>query len=147
MIIDKPHAADGLDAVLAAINNTGGPAPGSLVLYTGSAPANCAAAPTGTQLANCTIGTGSADAFAPTDTTTLTATGNTSGGVWAQDSSPANSGTAGYWRIVDYGGNCRAQGSVSLTGGGGELILSSLAIVAGVPVTITSFTVTITGVT
>lgn len=56
------------------------------------------------------------------------------------DTSADNSGTAAEWRVRDSDDNVIVSGTCSLSGGGGELILDSLTIVAGQTVTISSFT-------
>ena len=139
----KTAEAAALDAVLALINNTGGPTAGSLKIYDGSVPANLAATPAGTVLANCVLGNASAPAFTSTSSSTLTATGNTSGGFFAQDPSAANTGTATYWRLCDYTGAARLQGTIGTSSA--ELLMSTLSIVAGYAVTINTFNCSISG--
>lgn len=56
------------------------------------------------------------------------------------DTSADNSGTAAEWRVRDSDNNTIMSGTATLSGGGGELILDSLTIVAGQTVTISSFT-------
>jgi hypothetical protein len=56
------------------------------------------------------------------------------------DSSADASGTAAEWRVRDSDDNTVMSGTVSLSGGGGELILDSLSITVGQTVTISSFT-------
>jgi hypothetical protein len=146
IITTKTRAAAAQDAILATINNTGGPAAGALKLYTGAAPANLAAAVTGTLLATCVLVDGSHAAFAATDTTTLVATGYVSGGYWAQDTSPVATGTIGYWRLFDYAGTGMLQGTVG-TAGTVDITFNTLTVTTGVLVQITSMTVTISGVT
>jgi hypothetical protein len=50
-------------------------------------------------------------------------------------------GTAGHFRIKQ-GATCHLQGSVTATGGGGDLELSSVSISALQSVTVTGFTLT-----
>ena len=63
-------------------------------------------------------------------------------GSW-QDSSADASGTAGYFRIyASNGTTCGLQGTVTATGGGGDIQLSTVTIVAGQSITITNETIT-----
>lgn len=57
-----------------------------------------------------------------------------------QDSSANNSGTAAHWRAFNSSGTMVAKGTVSGTGGGGELQLNNVAIVAGGIVSVAAFT-------
>jgi len=101
---------------------------GTLYIRTGSAP-GANNAPTGTVLVTITL---PADAFAA-------ASGGTkvSQGTW-QDLAADATGTAGYFRMI--GGSNTLEGTVTATGGGGDMTLDSVAIVTGQQVTITSFT-------
>jgi hypothetical protein len=58
------------------------------------------------------------------------------------DTSANASGTATWARILKDDGTFVADLSVTVTGGGGDLQLSSAAIVVGNPIVITSFTIT-----
>jgi hypothetical protein len=63
-------------------------------------------------------------------------------GTW-QDASANNAGTAGHFRIYESTATtCHIQGSVTATGGGGDLTLDNTSIAAGQSITITSFTLT-----
>lgn len=146
MKTSKVKAAAALDTVLAAISNVGGPTPGQFRIYTGSAPAAIETAATGTLLSTAVIGDGVVDAFNATNTTTLVATGVTSRlspAAFARDTSIANTGTAGYWRIYDAGGTARLQGSVGTSGA--ELNLNTTSFVTGGTFTVTAFDITIAG--
>jgi hypothetical protein len=123
-----------LDAIVALITG-----PGVLRIYSGSQPATPATSPSGTLLAEFTL---SAPAFAAA-----------SGGSAALDVSPAltdtgiTNGTAGYFRFLtatEAGGTGLGvvDGSVTATGGGGDLELNSTSISTGVDVEVTggSFT-------
>lgn len=58
----------------------------------------------------------------------------------------AAAGTAAFYRVYDSAGtNCHEQGSVTATGGGGDLTLDNLSIASGQTVNITSFTKTAPG--
>jgi hypothetical protein len=63
-------------------------------------------------------------------------------GSW-QDISADDTGTAGHFRIYDSAGTvCHIQGTITATGGGGDLEVSSTAFSSGLSFTITSFTLT-----
>jgi hypothetical protein len=62
-------------------------------------------------------------------------------GTW-QDLSADATGTAGHFRIYNSAGTvCHAQGSVSLSGGGGEMIVSSVDLVVGQTFTVDTFSI------
>lgn len=119
----KNTLLDGLDTVF---NN------GTLVIYTGAAPGAGNAA-TGTVLVTITL---PADAFAA-------ATGGTKSknGTW-EDLNADNTGTAGYFRLLSSGATQVLEGTVTITGGGGDMTLDSLSITTGQTVTVTAFTLT-----
>lgn len=121
------------NAQLDAVETTVGTAP-LLRIYSGSAPANCAAAASGTLLAEATL---------PSDWMAAANSGSKAlSGTW-QDASANATGTAGHWRLYDSGGTtCHAQGTVTATGGGGDMTLDNTSIASGQSVTITSFTIT-----
>lgn len=122
-----------LDALTALANR------GYLRIYTGSPPADPDGPPTGTQLAELTMGS---PAFAPaTDAGgAATASANPIG----SDSAADATGTAGWFRVVAADGTTTVfQGTVSGPSGGGILVLDSTNITAGGLVTVTSFTVTL----
>lgn len=105
-------------------------------IYSGPPPANVAAAATGTLLATPVFNA----TFAPA----------ASGGVLTlnaitADTDAANTGTAGYFRMCNSAGTAFVQGTVTATGGGGDLTLTSTSISAGDTVTITSWTITAPG--
>jgi hypothetical protein len=118
-----------LDALETAIGTTP-----LLRLYTGTIPANCAAARTGTLLAEMTL---------PSDWLAAASAGSKSkSGTW-QDFAANAAGTIGYWSIHDSGGtNCHLQGSVSATGGGGEITFDNLVVALGQQIDITAFALT-----
>lgn len=117
------------NAALDQIEVTIGTAP-TLEIRSGAAPANCAAAATGTVLATLTL---------PTDWLAAAASGaKTLLGTW-QDASADAAGTAGHFRI-NAGATCHIQGTVTATGGGGDMTLDNVSIAAGQQVTVTAFT-------
>lgn len=121
------------NAQLDAVETTVGTAP-LLRIYSGAAPANCAAAASGTLLAEATL---------PSDWMEAASSGSKAlSGTW-QDASANATGTAGHWRLYDSGGTtCHAQGTVTATGGGGDMTLDNTSIASAQSVTITSFTIT-----
>lgn len=121
------------NARLDAIETTIGTAP-ILTIRTGAAPADCATANSGTVLATLTL---------PSDWMANASSGSKAkSGTW-QDASADNAGTAAHFRIHDSTGTtCHLQGTVTATGGGGDLTLDNTSIAAGQTVTITSFTLT-----
>lgn len=63
-------------------------------------------------------------------------------GTW-QDASADASGTAAHFRIYASDGTTQhMEGTVTVTGGGGDMTLDSVSITAGQSITITSFTLT-----
>jgi hypothetical protein len=116
------------------IETTIGTSP-TLEIRSGSVPANCAAASTGTVLATITL---------PSDWLAAASGGSkTISGTW-QDVSANATGTAGYFRISQ-GATCHIQGTVTATGGGGDMTLDSVSITAAQQVNITAFTITAGG--
>lgn len=103
-------------------------------IFSGSRPANVAAAETGTLLAQLT---GNASGFA------AAASGGTStANAITQDSAADATGTASWARIRTSGGTAIVDIDVTATGGGGELELVTVSIVAGQPVQISSLSLT-----
>ena len=108
-----------------------------LRLYSGSPPANCAAAPTGTL---------QVDMALPSDWMSDASSGSKSRlGTWSgTGTAGAGSGTtAGYFRIVDSAGTtCHVQGTVTISGGGGDMTLDNPNIARNQTVTVNTFTIT-----
>lgn len=106
-------------------------------IYNGSLPASCSASiGAATLLAELTGGT----PFATQTGGVLTLSAIT------QDSSADATGTAQFARIWDSAGTtCHWQGAVTATGGGGDMELSTVSIVAAAAVSITSWTLTAPG--
>lgn len=141
MITTNAKAASAQDQVLASIS--GGGSQGSLRIFSGTVPANLTVTPTGTQLVSIPVGTTALNAFAATNTGTLVASGNSL--PWT--GTATNTGTASFFRFYTAAGVAVLQGSVSVTGGGGELQLSTLTVTAGNVIAVSAFTSTISGVT
>lgn len=118
-----------LDAVETAIG-----ASAVLKLRTGAPPANCAAADSGTVVATLTL---------PSDWMAAASSGSKAkAGTW-EDTSADNAGTVAHFRLyASDGTTCHAQGTVTNTGGGGDMTLDNVAVNAGQAITITGFTLT-----
>lgn len=114
---------------------TVGTAP-KLQLRTGAPPANCAAADSGTLLNEMTL---------PTDWLSAGSGGTKSLlGTWQANSVAA--GTAAHYRIKDTAGTtCHEQGTVTATGGGGDMTLDNVVIANAQQVTITAYALTMPG--
>ena len=108
-----------------------------LRLYSGAPPANCAAAASGTLLLSLTLPSDWMNAASGGTKTLL--------GTWAGNGDAgAGTGTnAGYFRVWDSGVTvCSMQGTVTITGGGGDMTLDNVNIASGQAVTVASFTIT-----
>ncbi len=105
-----------------------------LKIRTGAPPANCATADSGTVLASMTL---------PVDWMNNASGGTkTILGLW-QTLTAAAAGTAGHFRIYDSTGvTCGMQGTVTATGGGGDMTLDNAVIAVGQQVSVTTFTLT-----
>ena len=106
-------------------------------VFTGAAPANCAAADSGTELVEWDLASSGDWNAASGGTKTLA-------GLTLSATAIAT-GTAGYFRMYDAGGTCHLQGTVTATGGGGDLILNNTSIANGQTVQLTGFTLTAPG--
>ncbi|HEX4843199.1 MAG TPA: hypothetical protein VFV57_05970 [Limnobacter sp.] len=108
-----------------------------LRLYSGAIPANAAAAPTGTLLVQMSL---------PSDWMAAA-----SGGIKAKSGSWSGSGLAGagtgtavgYFRIYDSTGTtCHIQGTVTVTGAGGDMTMDNTNVAQNQVVTVNTFSVT-----
>lgn len=109
---------------------------GKLRIYSGTPPADADTALSGnTQLAELTMNATSAPAA--------------SGGVWTanaitSDSAADATGTASFFRMLASNGTTVLyQGTVTATGGGGDLELGTVSIVANAVISVSSLTITI----
>lgn len=124
------------NAQLDAVESTIGTA-AVLKLYdlTSGAPANCAAAITGTVVASITL---------PSDWMDAASNGSKakSSGAW-QDASADNSGTIDFFRLfASDGTTCGAQGTVTSTATGtGDMLIDNPVVTAGQSITISTFTI------
>jgi hypothetical protein len=105
---------------------------GTLTIYTGSPPADPQTAPSGTLLATLVLSnpafgsaaSGEADANAITD-----------------DASADATGTAGWFRLADAAATGIIDGTITATGGGGDIEFNTVSFVAGGVVSIDSLSV------
>jgi hypothetical protein len=112
---------------------TGGTA--VLNIYSGTLPANCASATTGTLLASIAL---PATFMASASGGAVSMTGT-----W-QDLTANNTGTAAYFRIFTDSGaaTCTAQGDCGLVGASPAMVLDNTSFVAGQEFNVLSFTLT-----
>lgn len=105
-----------------------------LKIRTGAQPANCAAADSGTVLATLNL---------PSDWMAAASSGaKAMTGTWSDPSADAT-GTAAHYRLyASDGTTCGAQGSVTATGGGGDLTVDNTSFATGQSFSITAFTFT-----
>lgn len=130
-IISMAAAKAGLDAILAKLNVS---TAGSIQIFTGSPPATCEDASTGTQLASLALST---TAFASsTDSGTGYATASANA---ITNATAGATGTAGYFRGFDSTGTCVIQGTCGTSSA--DMILNTTSIVSGATVSITAWTV------
>lgn len=105
-----------------------------LKIRTGAAPANCAAADSGTVLATLSL---------PSDWMAAASSGSKAkSGTW-EDASADAAGTAAHFRLyASDGTTCHMQGTVTATGGGGDMTVDNTSFAALQSFTITGFTIT-----
>lgn len=105
-----------------------------LKIRTGAAPADCATADSGTVLASCTL---------PSDWMAAASAGSKAkSGTW-EDTSADATGTAAHFRLyASDGTTCHAQGTVTATGGGGDMTVDNTSFASGQAFTVTGFTLT-----
>lgn len=105
-----------------------------LKIRTGTVPATCATADSGTVLATLNL---------PSDWMAAAGSGQKAMlGTW-QDASADSAGTAAHFRLyASDGTTCHIQGTVTATGGGGDLQVDNTSFAAGQSFSVTSFTLT-----
>lgn len=105
-----------------------------LKIRTGAVPASCATADSGTVLATCNL---------PSDYMAAASGGSKAKtGTW-EDTSADATGTAAHFRLyASDGTTCHAQGTVTATGGGGDMTVDNVSFAAAQAFTITGFTIT-----
>jgi len=120
------------NAMLDAFESTAG-ASAHLKIFTGTPPADCSQADSGTELVDMAL---------PSDWMAAAAAGaKAKSGTWS--GTAGATGTAGYFRIYDSTvTTCHQQGTVTATSGGGDIELDNTSINSGQTVTISGFTIT-----
>lgn len=105
-----------------------------LKIRTGGQPATCATADSGSVLATCNL---------PSDYLAAASSGSKAkSGTW-EDTSADGSGVAAHFRIyASDGTTCHGQGTVTATGGGGDMTVDNTTFAAAQAFTITSFSLT-----
>lgn len=118
-----------LDAIETAIG-----ASAVLKIRTGAAPTNITDADSGTVLATCAL---------PADWMTAASAGSKSkNGTW-EDTSADAAGTAGHFRVYASDGTTQhMQGTITATGGGGDMTVDNTSFASGQAFTVTAFTIT-----
>lgn len=121
------------NARLDAVETTTG-ASAVLKIRTGAAPASCATADSGTVLSTVNL---------PADWMAAASGGaKAMAGTW-QDAAADAGGTAAHFRLYASDGvTCHAQGTVTATGGGGDLQVDNTSFAAGQQFSVTAFTLT-----
>ena len=127
------YATTTRNAKLDAIETDVGTTP-IMKIRTGSVPATPATADSGTVVATLTL---------PSDWMAAASSGSKAkSGTW-QDTSADATGTAAHFRIYDSGGTtCKIQGTVTITGGGGDMTVDNTSFASGQSFTVSSFTIT-----
>lgn len=105
-----------------------------LKIRTGSVPASCAAADAGTVVATLAL---------PSNWMADAAGGSKAmSGTW-EDASADATGTAAHFRLyASDGSTCHLQGTVTATGGGGDMTVDNTSFASGQKFTVTGFTLT-----
>lgn len=118
-----------LDAIEATIGISA-----KLQIWSGSVPANCAAAASGTKICEFTLAS---------DWAAAASTGSKALSGLPLSTTALAAGTCGYYRFVDSAGTtCGEQGTVTATGGGGDMTVDNPTLVMGQSFQITGFTKT-----
>jgi len=105
-----------------------------LKMFTGAQPANCAAANSGTELWTETL---------PSDWLSAASSGSIAkSGTWSA-AAIGGGGTIAHFRLyASDGTTCKMQGSVTVTGGGGDMTIDNPVVADGQIVTVDTFTIT-----
>jgi len=118
-------------AMLDAIETDLGSSP-VLYLRSGAQPATCGAADTGTLISTIAM---AADAFSNASAWAKAISGALS------DASADNGGTLGHFRIKTSGGVTKLQGSITATGGGGDMTVDNTNVAQGQQIDVSSFSI------
>ena len=121
------------NALLDAIETTIG-ASAILKIRSGAVPASCATADAGTVLATLNL---------PADWMAAASAGSKGkSGTW-QDLTADAAGTAAHFRVyASDGTTCHMQGTITATGGGGDMTIDNTSIASGQQIDVTGFTLT-----
>lgn len=104
-----------------------------LKIRSGSPPATVATASSGTVLATCNL---------PSDWLAAASSGaKAKAGTW-EDTSADAAGTAGHFEITTSGGTVKMRGTVTATGGGGDMTVDNTSFASGQQFTVSTFTLT-----
>lgn len=107
-------------------------------LRTGAQPATCATADSGTVVATYNL---ASDYMA-----SASSGAKAFSSLPLSDTSADNNGTLGHWRLYATDGTtCHIQGTITVTGGGGDMTVDNTSVTAGQQVNITAFTITAPG--
>jgi hypothetical protein len=106
-----------------------------IMIYTGSPPANVGTAPTGSLLVQFA---GNAGGFGTASAGALNASA-------VANATAGATGTAGYFRINTSGGTAVVQGTITATGGGGDMQTANTSIASGQSCVFSSFAITAFG--
>jgi hypothetical protein len=117
-----------LDAVETTIGTSA-----KLYLRSGAPPADCATADSGTLIATLDL---------PSDWMAAASAGSKAkSGTW-EDLSADNAGTLAHFRVKDSTGTtCHMQGTITATGGGGDMTVDNTSVTAGQAITVNTFTI------
>lgn len=126
------HSATVRNAKADAVETAIGTAP-KLRIYSGTTPTNITDSITGTLLVEMSL---------PSDWLTAASGGvKSKNGTWS--GTAGNSGTATHYRLWDTAGsNAHEQGTVTATGGGGDVTIDNAVIASGQSVTVNSWSLT-----
>lgn len=109
-------------------------ASGTLKLFSGSVPANCAAVDPAGLLASGSL---------PATAASVSAGVVTKSGTWSFTGS--GSGTIASFRLYDSGAVCIHQGTVTITGGGGDMTVDNTSIATGQTGSVGTYSITMPG--
>lgn len=129
-------------AAAAAVNSVvdlldGGAGAGYIEIRTGAQPASVGTAASGTLLGTLTLSDPAFGNATSANPSVATASAITS------DTNADATGTAGWFRAYDSAAVAIIDGSITATGGGGDMTLDSVSIVAGGTIAITAWTVSL----
>ena len=133
--ISNASAAAAVDAVVDRLD--GGAGAGYIEIRTGTQPASVGTAATGTLLGTLTLSDPAFGAATSANPSVATASAITS------DTNADATGTAGWFRAYDSAAVAIIDGSITATGGGGDMTLDNVSVVAGGTIALTGWTVSL----